>query len=56
VIPVDTGVIATGGRPSNVLDEPVRGVVKSVFTVGDRVEPRSIMEALTDGLNAGRSV
>jgi len=55
-IPVDTVVIAAGGRPSTGLADAVKTVVGEVFTIGDCVEPRSIMEATTDGLNAGRSV
>jgi len=54
VIPVDTVVIAAGGRPGIRLADSVRTVVGEVFTIGDCVEPRSILEATTDGLNAGR--
>jgi len=56
MIPVDTVVIAAGGRPNTGLAESLKTVVGEIFTIGDCVEPRSIMEATTDGLNAGRSV
>ncbi len=56
VIPVDTVVIAAGGRSNTSLVDSVKTVVNTVFTVGDCVEPRSIMEATTDGLNAGLEV
>lgn len=52
-IPVDTVVVAAGGRLNAVLANSVSEVVGEVHRIGDCVEPRSVMEATTEGLNAG---
>ncbi len=56
VIEVNTVVIAAGGRPNRALARSLEGVVEDIHTIGDCVEPRSIMEATTDGMKIGRTV
>jgi 2,4-dienoyl-CoA reductase-like NADH-dependent reductase (Old Yellow Enzyme family)/thioredoxin reductase len=56
VIEVNTVVIAAGARPSRALVASIESVVPDTYTVGDCVEPRSIMEATTEGCNVGRRI
>jgi 2-enoate reductase len=56
LIEVNTVVIAAGARPSGTLARSIEGVVADTYSIGDCKEPRSIMEATTDGLNIGRTI
>ena len=55
-IEADTIVIAAGARPNNQLLTLLKERVAEVYTVGDCVEPRSIMESMREGYRAGLSL
>jgi pyruvate/2-oxoglutarate dehydrogenase complex dihydrolipoamide dehydrogenase (E3) component len=55
-IHADTIVIAAGARPNNRLAQALRGHVPEIYSVGDCVEPRNLMEAITEGFNTGRTI
>jgi 2,4-dienoyl-CoA reductase-like NADH-dependent reductase (Old Yellow Enzyme family)/thioredoxin reductase len=53
----DTFVIAAGSTPNNDLAESIKGVKgMKVQSVGDCVEPRRILEAVTEGYKAAREI
>jgi 2,4-dienoyl-CoA reductase-like NADH-dependent reductase (Old Yellow Enzyme family)/thioredoxin reductase len=56
VIESDTVVLAAGSMPNNELAVALKGKVDRVVSIGDCVEPRSIMEALEEGYRAGLNV
>lgn len=56
VIEADTVVLAAGSTPNNELAAALKGKVDRVLSVGDCVEPRSIMEAVGEGYRAGLNV
>ena len=56
VIEADTVVLAAGSISNDELAAALKGKVDRVFSVGDCVEPRSIMEAVEEGYKAGLSV
>jgi 2,4-dienoyl-CoA reductase-like NADH-dependent reductase (Old Yellow Enzyme family)/thioredoxin reductase len=56
VIEADTVVLAAGSTPNTELAAALKGKAAQVFSVGDCVEPRSIMEALEEGYRAGLNV
>jgi len=56
LIEVNTVVIAAGARPSSALAQSLEGMVADTRSIGDCVEPRSIMEATTDGLKIGLGI
>jgi thioredoxin reductase len=56
VIEADTVVLAAGSTPNTELAAALKGKVAQVVSVGDCVEPRSIMEALEEGYRAGLNV
>jgi NADPH-dependent 2,4-dienoyl-CoA reductase/sulfur reductase-like enzyme len=56
VIEADTVVLAAGSTPNTELAAALKGKVVQVVSVGDCVEPRSIMEALEEGYRAGLNV
>lgn len=56
VIGVDTVVLAAGSTPNNDLAVALKGKVDRLISVGDCVEPRSIMEAVEEGFKAGLAV
>ena len=49
----DTIVIATGVRPDNRLLNDIKGLAPEIHLVGDCVEPRRILEAISDGRRIG---
>jgi 2,4-dienoyl-CoA reductase-like NADH-dependent reductase (Old Yellow Enzyme family)/thioredoxin reductase len=56
VIEADTVVLAAGSTPNSELAETLKGKVAQVVSVGDCVEPRSIMEAVGEGYKAGLDI
>ncbi|OGN92708.1 MAG: hypothetical protein A2Z75_01490 [Chloroflexi bacterium RBG_13_50_10] len=56
VIEADTVVLAAGSTPNTELVAALKGKVAQVLSVGDCVEPRSMMEALGEGYKAGLTV
>jgi pyruvate/2-oxoglutarate dehydrogenase complex dihydrolipoamide dehydrogenase (E3) component len=56
VVEADTVVLAAGSTPNTELAAALKGKVAQVVSVGDCVEPRSIMEALDEGYRAGLNV
>ena len=55
-IPADTIVLAAGSKPNTELLSELRGIVSEVHRVGDCVEPRGIVEALTEGWRVARAL
>lgn len=51
-IEADTVVLALGSRANGGLAEELEGRVQELYTVGDCVEPRTILEAVTEGSRA----
>jgi len=56
IIEADTVVLAAGSVPNNELAVALKGKVNRVLSVGDCVQPRSIMEAIEEGYKAGLAV
>jgi 2,4-dienoyl-CoA reductase-like NADH-dependent reductase (Old Yellow Enzyme family)/thioredoxin reductase len=56
VVEADTVVLAAGAVPNTDLMDALQGKVARVVSVGDCVEPRSIMEAVKEGFQAGLNV
>jgi 2,4-dienoyl-CoA reductase-like NADH-dependent reductase (Old Yellow Enzyme family)/thioredoxin reductase len=56
VIEADTVVLAAGSIPNSELAAALKGKVDRVISVGDCVEPRSIMEAVDEGFKAGLAI
>ena len=56
VIEADTVVLAAGAVPNTEFVAALEGKIAQVFSVGDCVEPRSIMEAVEEGYRAGLNV
>lgn len=56
VVEADTVVLAAGSTPNTELAAALKGKVAQVVSVGDCVEPRSMMEALEEGYRAGLNV
>jgi thioredoxin reductase len=55
-IEADIIVLACGYAPNTGLLEELKGIVPEIHTVGDYVQPRTIMEAIADGARIGRTV
>jgi pyruvate/2-oxoglutarate dehydrogenase complex dihydrolipoamide dehydrogenase (E3) component len=56
VIEADTVVLAAGSTPNNELAAALKGKVDRVVSIGDCVEPRSMMEAIEEGFRAGLDI
>lgn len=56
VLPADTVVCACGTRPENTLYASLRGKLAEVYEVGDCIEPRRIMDAVSEGALAGQRI
>ncbi len=56
IVEVDTVVMATLRKSCNELYHALKGRVKELRTVGDCVQPRSVLEAFWEGFIAGREV
>lgn len=49
----DTIVLATGAVPDNRLAAELKGKVAELYVIGDSLEPRRILEAISDGAKIG---
>lgn len=56
VVEADTVVLAAGSTPNNELAAALNGKAARVLSVGDCVEPRSMMEAVEEGFKAGLGI
>jgi len=52
----DTIVLAAGSTPNNELAATLKDKVARVLSIGDCVEPRTIMEAVQEGYMAGLAI
>jgi len=52
-ISADSIVLAVGSRPNTTLARKLEGKVKSIHLVGDCVEPRRIVHAISEGFRVG---
>jgi len=55
-IPADTVVLATGTKPVNFLYDQIKGRVREIHLLGDAKTPRKALEAVAEGLEAGRTI
>ncbi len=55
-IPADTIVLAVGARPNTALLSILEGKVPEVYQIGDCLKPRSLLEAIAEGFNVGRTL
>lgn len=55
-IPFDTLVVAVGSRPDDRLFTALQEALPAVYRAGDCVRPRTIMEAVDEGMQAGLAV
>ena len=56
LIEADTIVLAAGAKPNTELAEALRGETFETYTVGDCVEPRHIMEAISEGFRTALAI
>lgn len=56
LVPGETVVVATGARPVNALYEKVKERVAETYLVGDAKTPRTALEAVAEGFEAGRTL
>jgi 2-enoate reductase len=56
MLEADTVVLALGLKRNERLLESVRGKVPEVYTVGDCVEPRKVINAIWDGFRTARLI
>ncbi|MDZ4245957.1 MAG: FAD-dependent oxidoreductase, partial [Dehalococcoidia bacterium] len=56
VIRADSIVIAAGSKSNNALENELKGKVPSVYSIGDCVEPRKIVNAIVEGEKVGREI
>ncbi len=56
VIRADTIVLATGSEPNNKLRKALEGKVSEVYSAGDCVEPRGIIDAIYEGWRIGNTI
>jgi thioredoxin reductase len=56
IIAADTVILAVGAKPNTELLSSIKDMIGEVYPVGDCVEPRNIMEAMTDGYRAGLAI
>ncbi|MBW1989520.1 MAG: FAD-dependent oxidoreductase [Deltaproteobacteria bacterium] len=55
-IPADTVILAVGAAPENLLARELQGVSVPVTVIGDARAPRSLLEAIREGYEAGLKV
>ncbi len=56
VFEADTVVLAVGFTPNTGLAQKLAGKVPALYSIGDCVEPRKIVDAIDDGARVGREV
>lgn len=55
-IEADSIVLATPPVANNGLFDSLKGTVKELYLIGDAKEPRTILEAISDGFQIGRTI
>lgn len=55
-IPADTVIIAIGYKANNRLYKALEGKVPEIYCIGNSSEPRRILEAISEGYQAGLSL
>jgi NADPH-dependent 2,4-dienoyl-CoA reductase/sulfur reductase-like enzyme len=55
-IKAETVILAAGSRPNSELVKSLQGLATEFFTAGDCIEDRTMMEAITEGFEAGLRV
>ena len=55
-IDADDVIIAIGSKPENSLYQELHGRRENVHAIGDCVEPRGILEAISEGAMIGRTI
>jgi len=56
IFEADTIVLAVGFTPNTELMQKLQGKVAALFPIGDCVEPRRIVDAVSDGASVGREI
>ena len=49
-------VLAVGVKPDNHLEEELKGAVPEMYAIGDCVEPRDALDAISEGAEIGRKI
>jgi thioredoxin reductase len=55
-VAADSVVLAVGAKPDVELLESIKNLVPEVYLVGDAVEPRRILNAISEGYQVGLSI
>jgi 2,4-dienoyl-CoA reductase-like NADH-dependent reductase (Old Yellow Enzyme family)/thioredoxin reductase len=55
-LPADTIVLATGNKPNTGLVDLLGDKAGKVHKIGDCLQPRSLLEAISEGYNIGRTI
>ncbi len=55
-IEADTVVLAAGSVPDTALYDAIKGKVSEVHHIGDCVEPRTILDAISEGFHTGQKI
>jgi 2-enoate reductase len=56
VMPAETVVLAVGMRPNNGLYEALKDIVQEIYSIGDCVEPRKVINAVWEGFRKARLI
>jgi len=56
IVEADTVVLATGFVPEDRLFKSLYGKIPNVFQAGDCVQPRTLVEAIDEGMHVGLAV
>jgi len=56
LFPADTVVLSVGLRSKDGLAEALKGRVRDVYTIGDCVKPRKLLDAIHEGAQAARAI
>jgi 2-enoate reductase len=55
-IPIETVVIAVGVQSNRVLSEALSGSDLEIYTIGDALKPRQVLQAIWEGFEIGKKV
>ncbi|MBU2536478.1 MAG: FAD-dependent oxidoreductase [Chloroflexi bacterium] len=55
-VEADTVVLAAGSVPDTALYDAIRDKVSEVYHIGDCVEPRTILDAISEGFHTGQKI
>ena len=53
---MDSIVLATEGRPNDILYRSLKGKVKEIYLVGQCLSPRRLLDSIFDGALVGKSL